>query len=103
MNGMTLFDHRAAYPNSPGYKDNDTSREAAESMEKPAGKLRLEVLGMLHYHGPLTADECADKMKKDKLAVRPRFTELQQAGKIVDTGTRRKNMSGRSAKVWKLA
>lgn len=99
MNQLTIFD----YPAHPGAKDADTSREAAEAIASRAPRLRGLVLRCLSLHGPMTADETAKQMKEDKLSIRPRFSELLRDGAIEDTGERRRNSNGRSAKVWRLA
>lgn len=91
-----------AYPEAPGFKDRDTSRKAAESVAGTAPHLRRVVLDLLKRHPlGLTADEAAAKLEQSVLSVRPRFTELLRDGLIDDTGERRKNASGRSAKVWR--
>lgn len=51
----------------------------------------------------LTADEVALVMGRDRLAIRPRITELKMSGVVRDTGRRRKNRSGRNAAVMVLA
>ena len=101
-----LFTHNPykpdPYPATPGYKDRDTSRKAAESMVGPADQLRARCMIEINsagLHGR-TADETAERIGETVLSVRPRFTELQRMGKIVDSGARRHNSSGRSAKVW---
>lgn len=91
-----------SYPDSPGFKEATTSAEAAASMEKAAPVLRDKCRRALLF-GPATADEVATRLGLSVLAVRPRFTELQRFGVIAETGERRPNESGRSAKVWKLA
>lgn len=99
-----LFDYvQRHYPEVAGYKDRDTSRKAATSMNDRVHMLRGRCLTELrkHPHDGLTADETAAAIGETVLSVRPRFTELLQTGKIVDTGRRRKNESGRSAKIWK--
>ena len=91
-----------SYPSEPGYKEDDTSKEAAESFGKDkAATIRGKVVTMLFKHGPQTADEVAERLKMSVLAVRPRFSELKR-GFIVDTGIRRLNLSGKRAKVWGL-
>lgn len=90
------------YPNTPGFKEKTTSADAAESMKPTAGTLRGKVLDCLAIASG-TADEIAARLEASPLAIRPRFTELQRMGKIYDTGQRRKNDSGRSAKVWAIA
>lgn len=89
------------YPKTPGYKDGDTSREAAEHIAPSAAILREQVYAVL-CQKPMTADECADTLGLSCLAVRPRVTELYQLGRIEDSGIRRKNISGRRAKVMRV-
>lgn len=102
---MDLFEHADRYPDSPGYRQTDTSKAAAQSMKPTKDLLRAGVLAQFSAHptNGLTADECAALMQCDKLSIRPRFTELKLDGLIKDTGARRRNDSGRSAIVWRLA
>lgn len=51
----------------------------------------------------LTADEIAEISGESVLSIRPRVSELKSIGVVADTGTRRKNASGRSATVVRLA
>lgn len=98
-----LFSYRP-YPGQPGYKDGDTSRKAAASMESAAPLLQRRCLAALREAPDgLTADQIAAWIGETILSVRPRVTELLRDGKIRDSGQRRKNDSGRSAKVWVLA
>jgi hypothetical protein len=90
------------YPENPGYKRGGTSKAAADSMKEKAPKLRGLVLQYLAAYS-LTADECADMMQKSVLSIRPRFTELLELGQIADTGTTRRNQSGKQATVWRAA
>ena len=96
-----LFDYAARYPASPGFKESTTSRAAAESMAPTAHLLRTRCLAALREGGDGTADEIAARLDCSILAIRPRVSELQHDGAIVDTGERRANASGRSAKVWR--
>lgn len=98
MSQLTIFD----YPIHPGSKDNDTGKEAAEAIAPRAAGLRALVLRCLTLRGPMTADETADQLGLSPFAIRPRFTELLRDGAIADSGTRRTNATGRSAKVWRL-
>lgn len=95
---VDLFSYQ--YPKKPGFKEPTTSKEAAQSMVGRAAKLRERCLLELS-NMPGTADEVASALGETVLAVRPRITELFQLGKIVDTGRRRQNASGRKAKVWR--
>lgn len=97
-----LFTYEPPYPKTPGFKDQDTSKEAARSMQGKAPLLRSRCLSLLKEAPTgLTADQVASRLGETVLAVRPRFTELQRDGQIEDTGERRANESGRSAKVWR--
>lgn len=81
---------------------SDTSRAAARSMTEPAPLLRARVKAAINQAGlsGVTADEAAAALGLSPLAVRPRVTELRQAGDIADSGRRRANASGRKAAVW---
>lgn len=96
-----LFGDGHGYPNSAGWKEPTTSKEAAESID--AGTLRAEVVAALQGHGPMTADDCADRLGYSVLSVRPRFSELRAAGRVQPTGRRGVNLSGRGAIIWELA
>ena len=93
-----------AYPHQPGCKTEhpETSREAAESLGDRARLIREQVLQVLTVFPDVTPDEAALFLKLDKLAVRPRFSELAKLGKIEDSGARRKNASGKNAACWRL-
>ena len=55
------------------------------------------------FIGCLTvADEAATFLGESVLSIRPRFSELATMGEIEDSGTRRKNASGRNAICWKI-
>lgn len=95
---MDLFE----YPFSPGFKRRETSAEAAEAMRPKASRLKRLCLNALAEYGALTADEIADRLEIDRLAIRPRCSELASLGQIVDTGQRRINESGKRAIVWSL-
>ncbi len=93
------------YPSSPGYKEDSTSREAAEAMQPCAARLRLAALNYLESFYPLgfTADEIAFHLRLSILSIRPRISELNTLGMIEKTGERRKNESGNSAHVWRVS
>lgn len=89
------------YPYEPGFKDRDTSKEAAEAIKPSATYLRritLEAFVAAGWSG-LTADEAAKRLGLSILSIRPRVTELRQRKLLTDTGERRKNESGCSARV----
>ena len=95
---MNLFEYAESYPVTAGYKIDGTSREAAESID--AAGIRAKVLAALATHGPMTADECAERLRMDRLSIRPRFSELKADGKVRDTDLRRRNASNKNAIVW---
>lgn len=101
MTLLDLMNQPGAYPYSPGFKSRDTSRQAASSIN--ANVLRAKVLAKFQTPGCwMTADEVAEALGIDKLSIRPRCSELSAKGKIMDSGHRRKNASGKSAIVWRL-
>lgn len=80
------------------------TRTAARPTESDASRLRDQVVQALAtVTDGLTADECAKKIGQSALAVRPRMSELKNDGKIVDSGIRRLNASGKRAAVMRLA
>ena len=93
------------YPESPGYREPTTSKDAADAMKKQAANLRALVFAAIAASGPrgLTADEVAEKLNNSVLGIRPRLTELgpKHFNKIERTGERRKNQSGLKAAVWR--
>jgi predicted ArsR family transcriptional regulator len=99
MNIQPAFDF-TTYPNRPGYRDTDTSKEAAGEIESRAITLRSRALVLLTGEA-LTADEVAGRLSESQFTIRPRVTELFKLGLIEDSGLRRRNASGRNAIVWK--
>jgi len=101
---LDLFDRPVAagpYGDLPGHRGVSTSIAAAESMKPRAAILRDKCMAALEAQGPMTADECARFLGESVLSIRPRFTEMNIIWVIEDTGTRRKNDSGRNAIVWR--
>lgn len=90
------------YPHVPGFKRPGTSERAAQQMQATAPTLRDKVLAVLRQR-PCTADEAAAAIGKSVLAVRPRLSELNALGKIVEKSERRQNASGKLAAVWRIA
>lgn len=92
------------YPETPGFKEPTTSRDAAEKIKPRVYTLRDQVLEIITGAGGrgMTADEVADAMKRTVLAIRPRLSELVAGEKIQKhpDGDRRTNESGLLAAVW---
>jgi predicted ArsR family transcriptional regulator len=91
----------STYPEHPGAKVSGASQDAAEAITEHALTLRERVDQLFVLGSELTADECAERLQASVLAVRPRLSELKTLGRIIETGFRRKNLSGLSATVWK--
>lgn len=102
MTQPDLFDPRQPYNGMPGFKVSGPSQEAAEKVSARVNYLQGKCLEALRAHGPMTADEIAEKVGETILSIRPRCTELQANGRIQDSGVRRRNVSGRRATVWAL-
>lgn len=92
-----------AYPSGPGYSDQDTSKAAAASVKATAPKLAEVLLSVIRMKGPMTADELELATGKRAQSITARLRNLVMAGKLVDTGDRRKTRRGRAAKVYDLA
>lgn len=101
MTDLFSYAPEPSYPNAPGFKENDTSRAAADSMKSATGELQRKCLKAL-VGSPMTADQIAEAIGETPFSTRPRLTELLALGKVCDAGFRCRNASGRSAKAWKL-
>jgi predicted ArsR family transcriptional regulator len=88
-----------SYPFTPGFKDDDTSKEAASKTTDAKNRREL-VMWALNKWGPMTADQCAHRLGIGILGIRPRFSELVRLKRIYDTGKRGVNESGMTAKIY---
>jgi hypothetical protein len=92
------------YPERPGFKARGTSEEAAGKVAGYSEAMRKAVLNKLaEFPNGLTADELANALGISPFSARPRLSELKRLGEVVATGERRKNASGMTATVWKVA
>jgi DNA-binding IclR family transcriptional regulator len=92
------------YPDAPGVKVSGPSEQAAEAISGTANKMRAAVLAQFsQYPAGATADEIARDLNLSVLSVRPRVSELNRTGKMRQTGARRRNESGMTATVWRVA
>jgi len=105
MAGLPLFEGRPVavppvprYPESPGWKEWGTSREAAPRAEH-AARMRERVLEVLWTKGGMTADQVAERLRLDALSVRPRVSELLRLGLVRRSGERRRTRLGKLAAV----
>lgn len=90
------------YPDYPGYRPTDTSQEAAEAISEHLGRLQAMSFAAIRDAGSigLTAEELAMRLRQDRSAIQPRTSELRRKNRIVDSGQRRRNASGKRAIVW---
>lgn len=99
-----LFGHEPPpeYPDAPGHRGVATSIEAADALAPKLGRLQRMAEQAIAEAGPagLTADELADVLGVDRWSIQPRTSELKRLGKIVDSGSRRFNSTGKRAIVW---
>tara|TARA_B100001250_G_C19460398_1_gene639965 strand:- start:213 stop:527 length:315 start_codon:yes stop_codon:yes gene_type:complete len=91
------------YPETPGYKENTTSKDVAMSIKENANSIRRKVLFVLKNKDSYgaTTDEVASLLNISILSVRPRFSELRKSGFIEDSKERRINESKHKAIVWR--
>lgn len=103
MGGMKdkLGDTPYAYPNAPGWKEGETSREAAEEIAERAATQRTKVFNYIYDHPGHTSDEIAAALHESVLTIRPRVSELRKKQLIVNDG-RGKNRSGKAAHRWRV-
>ena len=94
---MDLFE----YPNTPGYRHRETSKEAAANVSN-VSDLHAQIIGVLSQHC-FTVYELADFMDMEFRKVQPRCSELAAQGRIIDSGVRRKTPYGRNAICWRLS
>lgn len=86
-----------------GYQNTDTSHAAALAIEPKAATIRKRIVEHLRtINTPISADDTAEALALSVLAVRPRFSELRESGRILDSGQRGTNRSGRTCILWKL-
>lgn len=104
MSDPDLFDWLRRYPHAPAARNSDTSREAAADIAPKLGRLQALALEAIASAGGdgLTADELADALGVERWTVQPRTTELRRLGKVVDSGLRRFNKTGKRAICWCL-
>ncbi len=84
------------FPVAAGFKENTTSRDAAEAIEKSgkAGRLRDRTRKLFAMGFVGTADEAAEWLGEHPLAIRPRCSELHLTGFLKKTGNRRASIEG---------
>lgn len=92
---------RETYPDQPGYKNETTSKHAAERVKPRAGQIREIVMTSLKRAGPATAEQMADRLSLPFASVQPRFSELKEKGRVQDSGQRGTTRLGSKCIIWK--
>jgi len=92
---MSCFDEDVQVP-------RQVPRDAMAAMTSGAS-VREQVFDCIGFSDGLTPDEVAHRLAISVLTVRPRCSELVRRGRLVDSGERRANASGRLAKVLVVA
>ena len=89
----------------PFQAHSDTSCEAAAQMKPTAANLRAAVLRELAMRGEqgATDEEVQLALSMPGNTQRPRRRELELSAQVVDSGRKRKTLSGRDAVVWVTA
>lgn len=96
------FTPEPEYPDAPGHRGVDTSIAAAADIAPKLGRLQRLAEETIRAAGRegLTADELAERVDLPRWTMQPRTTELRLKGLVVDSGMRRRNCTGKAARVW---
>jgi len=89
--------------NKIGYQKNDASKEAASFNLKGKLTIRDQVRIAFQTFGSMTVEEVCDLIQRDPISVKPRLTELKNAGVLEDSGETKIGKWGTSITVWRLA
>lgn len=89
------------YPVAPGFQDDTASVLAAVQVSHKVKVIRAKILKALEVR-PMTSEELSDFLNVQFLNIRPRVTELKDAGKVEKTGARRMQRTGGKANEWRL-
>lgn len=85
-----------------GFQKTDTSRAAADEIAPKATSIREQVFDLLKNSAPLSTEEIADQLSRPYVSVQPRLSELQNVGKVVDSGERGITRWGKSCILWEV-
>lgn len=86
-----------------GYRNTDTSKDAAESQKYRAPNLRWAVILVLQdKKRAMTTEEIAEALERPYGSVQPRLSELQAKGLVRDSGLRGLTKWGKTCIKWIL-
>jgi hypothetical protein len=83
----------------PYVRGSDTSKAAADSMQRASETIRADVLAYIR-EGAATCDEVEEGLSLTHQTASARIRELVLLGSVRDSGARRKTRSGRQARVY---
>ncbi len=84
-------------------RDPATSHHAASRAHEFAASHQSRIYQSLKTHGPMGAEQIADRLGMDAYQARKRLSELATAGLCEPNGQTRKTVSGRFERVWRAA
>ncbi len=90
------------YPFTAGYQKTDTSKQAADQIEKSSAKtLRQQVENLLRQQpNGLSTEQISQQLNKEYVSIQPRTSELRNTGIIFDSGLRVLNRFKKKVIVW---
>ncbi len=88
-------------PPTVPYQRQDTSIEAAGQIAGQVIAIRERVFRAISEK-PDTDQGLSIRLRMAENTVRPRRVELEKAGRVIDSGGRRRSTSGRKAIVWEI-
>lgn len=94
------------YPDIPAARDGspETAFEAADSVAAVARSREVLAYRLIRTQAQIgaTADEVSEALGWERYSSRPRLSTMKARGEIVDSGQRRRGVSGRRQVVWVL-
>jgi hypothetical protein len=91
-----------SFVGAPYISGSETSKKAAISIQSARETLTKKVWRFACQKGAVgfTDEECCGVLAMNPSTQRPRRVELVEVGLVVDSGMKRKTISGREATVW---
>lgn len=99
----SLLDWEPRYPESPGYKAEGASQEAAHAVKESAKSIRAAAYKLLCEHlDGLTVGDFLDKGFAEK-GIKPRLSELVKDGRAEKAGRRKHHSSKIALTVYRVS
>ncbi len=83
-----------------GYQQNRSSKQAADFNKEGKLTIRYQVLELFKEHGELNSEQVSQLLNKPEISVKPRITELKNAGVICNSGKKAMGKWGTSITIW---